>query len=130
MGSSRLIAVVRFFDLALLAAALPLFLATGLPMVAYAVVAVIWLVSLAIEQWTERRVRRELAKGNRRDAMGWTAATALGRVWTITLAVLVVGLLDGRETGLAAALLSAVLFTVHFGGRLLARAMMPPEERL
>jgi hypothetical protein len=44
--------------------------------------------------------------------------------------VLVVGLLDERETGLAAAVLALVLFTVHFGGRLIARAMTPPEERL
>jgi hypothetical protein len=101
-----------------------------LPLVGYAVVAVIWIAALVIEAWTERRVRRELAAGNRRDAMGWTAATALGRVWTVALAVLLVGLLDERESGLAAAILAAVLFTVHLGGRLLARAMTPPEERL
>ena len=130
VGGSRLALAVRFFDLAVLAAALPVFLAADLPMLAYAVVAVIWLLSLGIEIWTERHVRRELAKGNRRDAMGWTAATALGRVWTLALAVLIVGLADDRETGLVAALLAAVLFTVHLAGRLLARAMTPPEERL
>lgn len=130
MGGSRLAFAVRYFDVVLLAAALPVFLAAGLPMLAYAVVAVIWIAALLVEAWTERHVRRELAAGNRRDAMGWTAATALGRVWTIALAVLIVGLLDERETGLAAAVLAAILFTVHLAGRLLARAMAPPEERL
>jgi hypothetical protein len=62
--------------------------------------------------------------------MGWTAATALGRVWTLALAVLIVGLVDDRETGLAAAVLAAVLFTIHLAGRLIARALTPPEERL
>jgi hypothetical protein len=130
VGASRLILAVRYFDVALLIIALPVFIATDLPLLAWAVIAVIWAAALAIEAWTERRVRRELAAGNRRDAMGWTAATSLGRVWTVALAVLLVGLLDERETGLAAAILAAILFTVHLGGRLLARAMTPPEERL
>ena len=114
----------------LLAAALPVFLAADLPITGYAVVAVVWLASLAVEVYTERRVVRELKQGNRRDAMGWIAATTLGRVWLLALAVLLVGLLDEREAGLAAALLSAVLFTVHFAGRFIARAMTPPEERI
>jgi hypothetical protein len=130
MGGSRLALAVRYFDLVLLLAALPIFLAADLPILAWATVAAIWLVALAVEAWTERHVRRELEKGNRRDAMGWTAATSLGRVWMITLAVLLVGLIDERETGLVAALLAAVLFTVHLGGRLLSRAMTPPEERI
>jgi hypothetical protein len=75
-------------------------------------------------------VRRELAAGNRRDAMGWVAATTLGRVWLIALAVLLVGLLDEREAGLGAAVLAAILFTVHFACRFLARAMTPSEQRL
>jgi hypothetical protein len=130
MGSSRLALAVRHFDLVLLAAALPVFLAAGLPISGYLVVAAVWLAATAIEIYTERRVVRELRQGNRRDAMGWVAATTLGRVWMIALAVLLVGLLDEREAGLAAALLSAILFTVHFAGRFLARAMTPPEARI
>ena len=129
-GGSRLILAVRYFDVLLLAAALPVFLAADLPLTGYLVVAAVWLVSLAVEVYTERRVVRELKQGNRRDAMGWIAATTLGRVWLLTLAVLLVGLLDEREAGLAAAVLSAILFTVHFAGRFVARAMTPPEERI
>ena len=88
MGGSRLALAVRYFDLALLAAALPVFLAADLPIAGYLVVAAVW------------------------------------------LAALLVGLLDEREAGLAAAVLSAILFTVHFAGRFIARAMTPPEERI
>jgi hypothetical protein len=129
-GQRRATTIVRYLDLVLLAAALPVFIAADLPMVGYAVVAFVWLTALVVEAYTERRVRRELAGGNRRDAMGWIAATTLGRVWLVALAVLLVGLLDERESGLAAAVLAAILFTVHFGCRFIARALTPPEERL
>ena len=130
VGGFRLALAVRYFDLALLAAALPVFLAADLPIAGYLVVAAVWVAATAVEVYTERRVVRELEHGNRRDAMGWIAATTLGRVWLIALAVLLVGLLDEREAGLAAAVLSAILFTVHFAGRFIARAMTPPEERV
>ncbi len=42
-------------------------------------------------------------------------ASTLGRVWLVALAVLLVGLLGDREDGLAAAVLTAVLVTVHLG---------------
>jgi len=129
-GSSRLASLVRYLDLVLLALALPVFVAADLPMLGYATVAAVWLAALVIESYAERRARRELEGGNRRDAMGWIAATSLGRVWIIALAVLLVGLLDERETGLAAGVLAAILFTVHFACRFIARAMTPPEERL
>ena len=129
MGGSRLIQAIRFFDLALLAAALPVFVAADLPLIAWGVVAAVWLACLAVELYAERRVGQELAGGNRREAMGWVAITSLGRVWLIAIAVLLVGLLAEREAGLAAAVLSMILFTVHFGARFIARAMTPPEER-
>jgi hypothetical protein len=119
---------LRYVDLILLAAALPVFIAAGLPMVAYAVIAVVWLAQHGIEILTNRAVRRAAARGDRQAAMGWVGATTLARVWTIALAVLLVGVLDSRDAGLAAAVLSAVLFTVHFGGRLLSRFIAPPEE--
>jgi len=129
-GTSRAATLVRYLDLVLLAAALPVFITADLPMLGYATVTVVWLAALAIESYAERRAKRELEGGNRRDAMGWIAATTLGRVWMIALAVLLVGLLDERETGLAAGVLAAILFTVHLACRLIARAMTPPEERI
>jgi hypothetical protein len=121
---------VRYLDLPLLAIALVVFIVADLPMLGYAVVAGVWLVQLGIERYAERRAKRELAGGDRRAAIGWVGATTLGRVWLVALAVLLVGLLGDRDDGLAAAVLAAILFTVHMSGRLLARAMTPEEERL
>ena len=49
------------------------FLVAGLPMLGYAVLAGVWLAGAAIEGYGYRRSRRELAEGNRRQAMGWVA---------------------------------------------------------
>jgi hypothetical protein len=119
---------LRYLDLVLLAMALPVFIAADLPMIAYVVVAVVWIAQHGVELLTNRAVRRAAARGDRTAAMGWVGATTLGRVWTVALAVLLVGVLDSKDAGLAAAVLAAVLFTVHLGGRLLSRFVAPPEE--
>ncbi len=130
-GETRPLATaVRYVDLFLLAIALPVFLAAGWPLLGYAVLAAVWMAQVGIEVYGQRRAARELRAGKRQAAMGWFAATTLGRVWLVALAVLLVGLLGDREDGLAAAVLAAILFTVHFGARIVARAMTPPEERL
>ena len=119
---------LRYVDLVLLLAALPVFIAADWPMMGYIVIAVVWLAQHGVELLTSRAVRQAAARGDRRAAMGWVGATTLGRVWTVTLAVLLVGVLDSKDAGLAAALLAAVLFTVHFAGRLLSRFVAPPQE--
>jgi hypothetical protein len=124
---SRAASAIRYLDLALLIAALPVFLAKDLPMLGYVVLAAAWLVQLGVEFWVERRARAELRSGNRRAAMGWVGATTLGRVWLVATAVLLVGLLGDRDDGLAAAVLAAILFTVHFACRFIAHAMTKPE---
>jgi hypothetical protein len=115
----------RYFDLVLLAAGLPVFLAADLPTVGYVVLAAAWLGQHAIEYGAERTAARALERGDRRAAMGWIGATTLARVWLVALTVLLVGLLVDQEAGLAAAVLAAILFTVHLGGRLLARLVEP-----
>lgn len=121
----RAAAAVRYLDLPLLAVSLVVFLAADLPMLGYVVVAGVWLVQLAIERLAERRAKQALAAGDRRTAMGWIGATTLARVWLVALAVLLVGLLADDEAGLAAAVLAAALFTIHLGGRVLARLLEP-----
>lgn len=128
-SQSRMASALRYLDLALLVVALPVFIAADLPMIAYVVVAVVWIAQHGVELLTSRAVRRAAARGDRRAAMGWVGATTLGRVWAVTLAVLLVGVLDSKDAGLAAAVLAAVLFTVHLGGRLLAKLLAPEEAR-
>jgi hypothetical protein len=122
-GSSRAPTALRYVDLVLLAAGLPVFIAAGLPMAGYAVIAAVWLAQHAIEFAADRAAARALDRGERRAAMGWIGATTLARVWLVMLAILLVGLLSDREAGLAAAVFALILFTVHLGGRLLARAL-------
>ncbi len=129
VGTTRMAIALRYVDLVLLTAALPVFIAAGLPMTAYAVVAGVWIAQHGVELLTDRAVRRAAARGDRRAAMGWVGATTLGRVWAVTLAVLLVGVLDSKDAGLAAAVLAAVLFTVHLGGRLVAKMLAPEETR-
>jgi hypothetical protein len=126
-GSSRASTALRYVDLILLAAALPVFLAAGLPMAGYLVVAATWLAQHAIELAADRAAARALERGERRAAMGWIGATTLARVWLVAMAILLVGLLSDRDAGLAAAILAVILFTVHLGGRLLARALDPDD---
>jgi uncharacterized membrane protein YkgB len=119
--------LLRFADLIVLALALVVFLAAGLPMLGYAVGAVAWLLATAMQLAADRHMRRSLQRGDRRSAMGGMAAATLGRVWVLALAVLLVGLAD-RDAGLAAALLAVVLFTVHLIGTALARLLSPSPE--
>jgi hypothetical protein len=96
-------------------------------MLGYAVAAGAWLVASAIHLAADRHVKRSLARGNRNSALGTLAAATLGRVWLVALAILLVGLSD-RESGLAAAVLAAVLVTVHLAGMAIGRLMSPESE--
>jgi hypothetical protein len=118
---------VRYADLAVLAIALPVFLIAGWPMLGYGVIAVVWLIQRGIQLAAERHTARALAEGNRRSAMGVLAGSILGRVWLVTLSILLVGGLFERQDGLAAALLSFVLVTVSLIAQAVGR-MLEPEE--
>lgn len=118
--------LLRHIDLFVLASAAAVFIAADLPMLGYAVAAGAWLVAKGLAFLLERRVASSLEAGDRRQAMGVTAAAGLGRVWIIALAVLLVGLSD-RDAGLAAAVLSAILFTTYMLTQL-ATAMFGDEE--
>jgi hypothetical protein len=127
LGPGRLASALRFGDLIVLALALPVFLLAGFPMLGYGVAAAAWLVSRGFQLAAERRARGELARGNRRSALGAAALARLGRVWLVALAVLLVGIAE-RDAGLAAAVLSAVLFTFYLAGQGLAHLLERQEE--
>jgi hypothetical protein len=118
----------KFLDPLMLAAALAVFLLAGFPMLGFAVGAGAWLAQRAAQVAIGRRAAAELAAGNRQRAMGMTAASTLGRVWLMTLSVLLVGLLAAREDGLSAALLLTGLFTVSFAAQGIAHIFEPEGE--
>jgi hypothetical protein len=81
----------------------------------------------AIELLSNRAIAGAVERRDRRAAMGWLGATGLARAWIAALGVLIVGIAAGKDAGLAAAVLAAILFTAHLGTRILLRLTEPQE---
>ena len=113
--------ILRYLDLAALAAALPVFLLAELPMLGYGAVAAAWVVQRGIQVLAYRRAVRSR---DRRAAIGVLAGSLFGRLWLVSLSVLGAGLVE-REAGLAAGLLAVTLFTIFFCTLLIVK---PIEE--
>ena len=129
MSTGRPSALLRYADLGLLALALPIFLVAGLPMLGYAVAAAAWLAQHAILLAADRGSARALVAGDRRKALGIVGVATLSRVWLVALSILLVGLLGEREDGLAAAVLTFALVTLHLGSLAVAKLVHPEGER-
>lgn len=119
---------LRWFDIAVLVAALPVFIALDASLLGYCVCAGVWLLTRLGHYAAERRAKTMLADGNRRGAMGLMAGAGLGRVAVIALAVLLVGISD-REAGLGAALLAFILVTSYLIGQALCRLIENDEAK-
>jgi hypothetical protein len=127
-SGSRRLASLRYLDLAVLAIALPVFIVGGLPLAGYAAVTGAWLLQRVVQASAERQAGRALADGVRKNAVGLLAGAVLVRLWIVTLAILLVGLLGDREDGLAAAILAFVLVTCSLGSRALSQFLETPES--
>ena len=114
--------MLRYLDLALLALALPIFLAAGLPMLGYAGAAFGWLVQRGVQALIEKRAR---ASDDPRTVAGLLTGSMIARGWIVAAAILAVGLSE-REAGLAAAILAITVFTFYFTSQMITR---PFEER-
>ena len=101
---------LRNLDLAVLAIALPVFIAAELPLLGWAAATAAWLASRVVQAIAERRA---VESGDRRVAMGARAATLMGRLYLVGLTVLAAGIIE-REAGLAAGVLAVLVFTVYF----------------
>ena len=124
LGSAEPMSAVRYFDLIVLVMVLPIFLLTGLPMLGYGAAALAWVVQRGVQVLLERRAS---ASSEPKVVVGITAASMLGRGYFVALAVLGVGLVD-RESGLAAAILIIVLFTIYLSVTLLMRPFDAPRR--
>jgi hypothetical protein len=116
----------KYVDLLALLVALAVFLLGGFPLLGFAVAAAVWLLQRGIQVLAQRRMKQELAAGNRQKAMGFVAGSTLGRVWLMATAVLLVGIAE-RESGLAAAVLLLALFTISFAAQGLSHLFDQPE---
>ena len=102
--------ILRNLDLIVLALALPVFIAAELPLLGWAAATAAWVASRVVQTLAERRAA---ASGDRKVTMGARAATLMGRLYLVGLTVLAAGIVE-REAGLAAGILSVLVFTVYF----------------
>ena len=114
--------MMRYLDLALLALALPVFLAADLPLLGWAGAAFGWLLQRGIQRLIEDRAR---ASDDPRTVAGLLTGSMIARGWIVAGSIFIVGLSE-REAGLSAAILSITLFTFYFTGQMIGR---PFEER-
>jgi hypothetical protein len=119
---------LRNIDILVLLIAVPVFVLVGAPMSAWIVIAIAWVAGRIGIELAARKRRTALAASNRNAALGVTAMATMGRVWLLAGAILLVGLLDQREAGLAAALLALVLMTVSLGTTFLVHLFDPEAD--
>jgi hypothetical protein len=117
--------VLRWLDLAVLAIALPVFLALGMPVLGWAGITAIWLLQRGAQQLVERRAR---ASADPTRATAVLAISMFARVWIFALAIFVLGKAD-RDAGLSAALLSVVLVTVYLTSLMTSGPLAPGSRR-
>ena len=96
-------ALLRYLDVVLVIAALPLVAFAGLPLLGYAVGAGAWIAQRAAGAVLERQAKRTT---DVRRQVGLNLGSSLGRAWIVGGAILAVGLVGEREDGLTAAVSS------------------------
>jgi hypothetical protein len=110
----RSVRLLRHLDVLVLALALPVFVLAELSLTAYAVAAVAWLAQKALAMFLQRRAD---AATEPKVVVGLLMGGAMARGWLCALAVLALGLIDGRSgppnAGFQATLLILLLFTVY-----------------
>jgi hypothetical protein len=113
---------VRYLDFAILAIALPVFIAADLPLVGWAAVAAAWTAQRAVQAAINKRAR---ASDDPRTVAGLLSGSMIARGWLMAGTIFVVGLSE-REAGLAGAILALTLFSFYFMAQMLLR---PFEEK-
>lgn len=114
--------VARNVDLLVLALALPLFLATGITMVGYAIGAGAWFLQRAVQVAILRGAKKA---DDPRTTVGLMAGGMIARGWIAAGIIFGVGIATTDEAGLSGALLFIVTFTISFTMGMIVR---PFEE--
>jgi hypothetical protein len=109
--------VLRYLDLVVMALALPIFVAAGLPLLGWAGASGAWLLQRGVQHLIERRAKDS---DDPRTVAGLLTGSMIARGWMVAGTVFVVGLTE-REAGLTAAILAITLFTFYFTSMMLTR---------
>lgn len=102
--------ILRNLDLVVLAVALPVWVAATLPILGWAATTVGWLGARAAQSAAEKKA---VATGTRQAALKARSVSLLARLFLVTAAVFVAGIIE-REAGLSAGVLAVVVFTTWF----------------
>jgi hypothetical protein len=114
---------VRYLDFVALALALPVFILADFPLGGYLVGAGAWVVQRAIQVLIQRRAT---ASRDPRTIVGLLAGSMIARGWFCAIAIFLAGIIGDNDTGLAAALLIVMLFTVYFALGMVLRPFDTP----
>lgn len=102
-------AILRYADLVVLAAALPVFIFGGHPLLGWVAIAIAWPAQRAMQAVLESRAAEA---EDARSFFRYMAGSLVGRSWLIALTIFAVGIID-RPTGFAAAVLALIVFTTY-----------------
>jgi hypothetical protein len=125
LRSSDPLAPVRYLDVVVVVLAAPFVVLTGLPVLGYAVGAVLWILARILEAVLDARGRR----ADVRAAVGLRFASMLSRTWLIGLGILAAGLGAEREDGFTAAVVCLVAYTIHLATALILRPLERSANR-
>lgn len=114
--------VLRNVDVPVLALALVIFLATGLPILGWVTGAGAWAIQRLISEYV---VKKADAATDPRTKVGLLAGSMIGRGWLVAGIILAVGL-GNNDAGLSGAVLFLAVFTLQFTMTL---AMRPYETK-
>jgi hypothetical protein len=101
--------VLRNTDLAVLAIALPIFIAAGIPILGWVTGAGLYVGQRLIRALAERKAEQA---DDPRTTVGLLAGSMIARGWIVAGAILAVGLATESDVGLSAAVLFLATFTV------------------
>jgi hypothetical protein len=119
LGFADPLAPVRYLDVVLIVLAAPFVVLLDLPVLGYAVGAVVWIVARVLEAALEHTARST----DVRRAIGVKVGSMVGRTWLIGIGILAVGLAAAREDGFTAALVCLAAYTVHLATSLILRPL-------
>jgi len=119
LGIADPLAPVRYLDVVLIVLVAPFVVLLGLPVLGYAVGAIVWVLARVLEAVLERSAGRS----DVRRAIGVKVGSMIGRTWLIGIAIVAVGLAAEREDGFTAALVCLAAYTVHLATALILRPL-------
>lgn len=107
--NAALVTIARYADIAILLAALPVFIFGDQPIFGWVAIAIAWPAQRLLQAVLESKAADA---EDPRDLFRFMAGSLIGRSWIIALTIFGVGIID-RPTGFAAAVLALVVFTSY-----------------